>query len=272
MSAPDRGRPDIIVGRSGPDGGDWLADTLACHPDIAAIPEAAELALNPSKEAFPGSGPFATTAVGSNAADAFEALGRQAVGTGSSTLWQAANALLLPHLPFVVGEVLPDARIVFCVRDPVDLVADLWHHMPRGVLAPTLAEAVAECEAAMRESSRFEVRGRWPDHFAELPLRRTLLEHGMYGPVLSRWVRVLGQERVLAVPLANFAVRPKETIERVLGFLGFADVSTFAQTVEPLPWERWPAAGEADRQILAPRFAAAGRELAKHLEHDASAS
>ena len=126
------------------------------------------------------------------------------------------------------------------------------------------------CDAARRATSRFDVRGRWPDHFRELPLVTTLLEHGMYGPILSRWMRVLGRDRLLVVPLALLVRGPEEAIVQVLEFLGIQGGRAFASAVAPAPAERWPSATAADRAPLECRYVASDRQLAAELGPDSA--
>jgi hypothetical protein len=167
--------------------------------------------------------------------------------------------LFHPQAPARVAELLPDARLVALLRNPVDRAYSQWQHaraLGREPLAfPEALEA--EEERTRGETDRMAADPRyfsheWWDH--------TYFARGLYAEQLERWYEQFPRERLLVVLTEEYASDPAGTYARVLSFLGAPQHELrehpriFSRDYEPLD----PAA----RAALEERYAEPNRRLA----------
>jgi len=138
--------------------------------------------------------------------------------------------LLHPRVPERAAKLLPDARIIIMLRDPVDRAYSHYHHEVRlGIEPLTFEDAIAaepiriagELEKLQSDSLYQSVNYQ---HF-------TYLERGIYAVQILRWLKWFRRDRILMLSAEQFFKDPKAEYERVLSFLG----------LRPFPLPSYPA-------------------------------
>ena len=106
-----------------------------------------------------------------------------------------------------IRALIPDAKLIIVLRDPVERAHSNWTHMWSAGLDP-IDDFVAACAA---EDSR--VAGGWADfwHYTRL---------GMYGRQLEHLYSVFPREQVLLFRYRSLVTDPAWLLDTVCGFLG----------------------------------------------------
>jgi hypothetical protein len=118
--------------------------------------------------------------------------GRRAI-TGEAS----PSYLTSPDAPARAASLLPDARYVVLLRNPVDRAISHYHMLAR------VGREAAPIEDALHESSGY-------------------IRLGMYAEHLERWFAAVPRERLLVLPSAGLTAGPDPGFDRVLSFLGLA--------------------------------------------------
>ena len=113
---------------------------------------------------------------------------------------------------------VPDVKVIVVVRDPVDRAHSNWSHLRADGLEPE-----PDFAAAVRLEER-----RIADGWAPFWHYRGL---GRYGEQLRDLYRHVPRDRVLLLRYRQLVDTPRETLDRVSGFLGVA--AGLAHTVAP---------------------------------------
>jgi hypothetical protein len=184
--------------------------------------------------------------------------GRRTI-TGEAT----PSYLSRPDVPEKMAEVVPGARLIVLLRNPVDRTYSQYHQRVRkGRESSTFEEAV---EAAKRESLYREGERSGQEHDVDRNLGG-LLSRSVYVDQLTRWHGFFGRDRTLVLKSEDFFARPWETLERVLDFLDLPEW-------RPKAWDahnegRYRGMNPATRQWLAEFFEPHNRRLYEYLGVD----
>lgn len=132
---------------------------------------------------------------------------------GEPQLGEATQNYLYDPEPFErLADLLPDAKLVVSLRDPVERAySHYWHKVARG-REPLSFEDALDAEAARLASGDPEAR----DHFS-------YLDRGHYLPQLERVVSRYPREQVHVLLFEDLRDRPTETFQQLCRFLGVAD-------------------------------------------------
>jgi sulfotransferase family protein len=144
----------------------------------------------------------------------------------------------LAHLPVVperMAQVVPRARLMALLRNPVDRAYSDYHHEARsGRETRTFEEAIGLEGAATgaRETRPLDKEEKTPERGdrAGLHDNSEYLSRGVYVDQLLLWSKFFSEEQLLVLKSEDFFERPQETLEVVLGFLGLPEW-------EPGAWE-----------------------------------
>jgi hypothetical protein len=125
--------------------------------------------------------------------------GRKTI-TGEAT----PGYLFDPFAPERMAKVIPEARLMALLRNPIDRAYSAYHHRVRsGRETRTFEEAMKEAVVA--------------DHNDP---RHRYLSRGLYGDQLLRWTEYFDREQMLVLKSEDFFERPHETLKAALEFLG----------------------------------------------------
>ena len=157
---------------------------------------------------------------------------------------------------------IPQARLIAVLRDPVERAHSNWTHLWSAGLEP-IGDFVRACEEEPRR-----IEAGWASfwHYTGL---------GRYGEQLEHLYRVFPREQVLVLRYLSLVDSPAETLDRICAFLGvepgiIASLPRENVTAHPrrrLATGRWPG-----RRGPPPRWtgscpAPPGRPLSRRLEH-----
>jgi Sulfotransferase domain len=150
--------------------------------------------------------------------------GRRSI-TGEAT----SEYLFHPPVPERMAEVVPQARLIALLRNPVDRAySDYQQRVRKGGEPRTFEEAIeAEKTWSLGEegkASEHEV------HASLYDARHWYLSKGTYADQLPRWSKFFGDEQMLVLKSEDFFERTPETLKLVLDFLDLPDW-------EPDSWE-----------------------------------
>jgi len=126
--------------------------------------------------------------------------------------------LFHPSAPERVAALVPNARLIALVRNPIDRALSHYHHeVALGRESLSFEDALAQEDERMRGELE---RMRDPRYFSHAWWNYTYASRGLYADQLERWLAVFPREQLLVVPSEDLLDRPAETYARVLEFLG----------------------------------------------------
>jgi hypothetical protein len=157
-----------------------------------------------------------------------------------------------PHAPARAAQLLPDAKLIVLLRDPVDRALSAYAHQ-----IAANREELSFAEAMAREDERigneFQRMQDDPDYYSFAWRYRSYAHRGLYAEQLERWFAAFPREQFLILGSeVDLFGDPAGTYARVLEFLG----------AEPYELDAYPPVLDRDyepmdeelRQQLADRF------------------
>jgi hypothetical protein len=138
-----------------------------------------------------------------------------------------------------IKALIPDARLIVVLRDPVERAHSNWTHLWSAGLDP-VGDFVAACD---RETAR--AQAGWAEFWRYLDL-------GRYGEQLEHLYSLFPREQVLLMRYRSMIVEPQRTLDQVCSFLGIetgvlAEVPRENVTAHPHPSVRYKAIATARR-------------------------
>jgi hypothetical protein len=137
--------------------------------------------------------------------------------------------LFHPHAPRRMAKVIPEARLIVMLRNPIDRAYSHYRHEVKVVLQnnrqtiePLAFEDALELEELRLrgESEKMLQDGRYSSfnhqHFS-------YLSRGIYVDQLLRWFEFFGKGQMLILKSEDFFERTPEVLNRTLSFLGLPD-------------------------------------------------
>ncbi len=143
-----------------------------------------------------------------------------------------------PRAAARIAAALPDARLIFLLRNPIDRAySHYWHQVRYGYERLSFEEALAA------EPERLQGGEAARRHFS-------YLDRGRYGRQLSRYLDVMPRERILVVLYDDLARDPLAVARRAAGFLGVSEewdvpAAAAAERHNPAMLPRWPVVQRA---------------------------
>ena len=173
--------------------------------------------------------------------------------------------LFHPLAPRRVAELVPDAKLIVLVRNPVDRAYSHYHHeVALGRETVSFEDALdAEDGRTRGEEARLAAE---LGYFSRAWWNYTYKARGRYAEQLERWLKVFSREQLLILPSEELLAHPERTHARVLGFLGAAPhlldsyPRVFEREYEPM--------SPKTRAALAAEFAEPNRRLYELLGRD----
>lgn len=128
-----------------------------------------------------------------------------------------------PHCPARAHALVPDARLIVMLRNPIDRALSHYHHQVRHGREPLPFDAAIDAEAdrlageleRMLEDERYYSHPFWAYSY---------LTRGRYAEQLERWLRFYPRERMLIIGSESFYADPERWHSATLDFLGLERV------------------------------------------------
>jgi hypothetical protein len=164
-----------------------------------------------------------------------------------------------------VADLVPEAKLIALVRNPVDrALSHYQHEVALGREPLSFDEALAaEDERTVGEEERLRED---PRYFSHAWWNYTYKARGRYAEQLERWLDVFPRERLLVLPSEELLAEPERAHGRVLEFLG-ADphrLGSYPRVFE----RRYEGMSPDTRERLAAEFAEPNRRLYELLGRD----
>jgi len=154
--------------------------------------------------------------------------------------------------PKRMAEVIPQARLIALLRNPVDMTYSAYQYfrVRHGRGTGTFEETI--------------------ETYFDRPHNKHLIRQGVYVDHLLRWQRFFGDEQILVLKSEDLFERPRQTLKRVLDFLELPDwkpeASELHDKLNKGSYER--RMDPATRRRLEDYFEPHNRRLYKHLGVD----
>ena len=198
------------------------------------------------------------------------AVQRRRVGARVASFEATPDYLFHPLAPERAAQLVPDARLIALLRDPVERAYSHYRHMVRlGFEDLSFDEAIGR-EEERTTPDRARLRSDPLVHPARL-LRYSYAARGAYAEQLERWFAHFPREQVLVVRSEDFFDRPAVAFAEILDFLELPAwrPGAFPNYSRPEPG----AAGarglsEATKAHLARHFAPRNEQLSALLGRD----
>jgi hypothetical protein len=170
-----------------------------------------------------------------------------------------------PLGPERVKALVPEARLVALVRNPVDRALSHYHHEVALGREPLRFEDALDAEED-RLRGEEERLAADPSYFSRAWWSHAYKSRGRYAEQLERWLAVFPREQLLILPSEDLGGEPERTHTQVLDFLGAAPHRLDAY---PRVYERqYEAMSPETRERLAAEFEAPNRRLYELLGRD----
>ena len=173
--------------------------------------------------------------------------------------------LFHPAVPARLHALLPDAKLIVLLRDPVRRAySHYWHERAKGREKLEFEEAIA-AEPARVEAADAQLADGSLDRSADHQ-HFSYLARGRYAEQLERWFALYPRERFQVVRFEDLVKEPLARLNDVLAFLGLPAASRV--DLEPRNTRRYPPMSEAMVARLRDYFAPHNRRLEVLLGRD----
>ena len=135
---------------------------------------------------------------------------------------EATPFMFSPQVPGRVARVVPEARLIALLRNPVDRAYSSYQQMVRrGGTTRTFEEVIEEEKALLLTSPQLDGYRR-EEYLAaadDEAISKGLIDKGLYVDHLSRWSEHFDREQMLVLKSEDFFARPQEILRQVFAFL-----------------------------------------------------
>ena len=173
--------------------------------------------------------------------------------------------LFHPAAPGRAAALVPEARLIAILRDPVERAYSHYQHEVAFGREPLSFEEALEQEEARMEGELERMLAA-PGYFSHAWWNFTYLARGLYAEQLERWQAAFGREQLLVLANEELSAEPAATYARVLEFLGAPphELEDYPRVFD----REYPDLDPATRERLAGYFAEPNRRLYELLGHD----
>jgi len=141
------------------------------------------------------------------------------VGCDLRTFEATPDYLFFPGAAERAAELLPEARLVALLRDPVERAWSHYRHVVRLGREPLGFDEAIEAEPE-RLAGEVERAGADPAYPARSLRLHSYAARGRYAEHLAPWIERYGRERLLVVRAEDLFAEPETTYLEILRFLG----------------------------------------------------
>lgn len=254
MSASKTDRLNLLLCGGQRCGTSSLKHYLSEHPEIGFLNDT-DLDVDGTHYGYPFASPILGVAAAGESPDVYRAISRRLAGKKAHIATKQPYFMVHPHVPLNLREHLPDARLLFVLRNPVDAAYSAFRNgRSKGRRSGTFEEAIQLSLDEGREVAHPDRRAGWSKFFRDPDQIPLLVDRGFYYKQIIRFYRCLREEQILVLRFDEFTRDTRATMRRVLEFLDLDpafDFSSINEVKNAAPLEK----------PMAPETRAALREL-----------
>lgn len=233
------------------------------HPEIGFVGEG-NTEVDGVRIGFPFASPILAKSILGEDPSVYERICQRHAGKKAYIATKQPYFMVYPQVPFNLRDQLPDVKLLFILRNPVEAVYSTYRKRIRdgkaeGKSFEDFLKTGAE-EAEVLNDPRN--RGSWPGLLRDPERLPFAVDRGFYYQQIRRFYMLLRREQILVLRFDRFAQDPAGTMRRVLEFLELDPDFEFTRLGEvknSAPQEA-PMATET-RKHLQDLFAASNRRL-----------
>jgi hypothetical protein len=166
--------------------------------------------------------------------------------------------LFHPCVPLRARALVPDAKLIVLLRDPVRRAySHYWHERDMKRETLSFEDAIAAEPDRLGEAEEKLARGEIERSTAHQHF--SYLARGRYAGQLRRWLQCYPRERILVLRFEDLAAQPMAVLDQTLGYLGLPALQRVK--LEARNTRKYPAMAPATAERLKAHFAPFNAEL-----------
>jgi len=224
-------RPNLIICGAPRSGTSSLRYYLREHPDIEFIGGKDFEPIGGEKVGLPFNSPFVAHTHRAETLDAYDQVCERVRGKFDYIALSVRYAMYYPHLMHNIKHHLPDAKLLFILRNPIDRARSAYTYNPPEQRDKTFDEMIRVEQHEADELAKFVNRGQWNRLFKTGGETNSLLARGVYAPCLRRIFDLFPREQVHIIRFDDFKRDSNAELAKVLHWLGLR-AYTFTRTHE----------------------------------------
>lgn len=197
-----------------------LKHYLEEHPDILFIGEK-ELYYRNNYVAYPFCTPFYSKAsIGENP-EVYKEISKMHAGKAAYIGTKWPYFMIFPHIACNIKQHLPDAKLLFILRNPVDaLYSSYWHAKAKRDVSYSFDGRVEQTLALIEGLWPPQNRSQWPKVLIDPENDCWWLERGFYYQQIKNFYNLFAPEQILVLPFEEIARDSVALMRKILNSLG----------------------------------------------------
>jgi len=259
-TAPVRPLPDFLIIGGQRCGTTALHDHLARHPSVGAahVKEVHYFDLNYDRGERWYRGHFPN--------DARRAVARRRTGVDVVCGEASPYYLYHPLVPERARALVPDARLIVLLRDPVARALSHYHHEVALGMEPLSFEDALDAESERLDGEERRIV-QFPGYISVAHQHHSYVARGHYADQLERWFGSFPRDRMLMLVSEDFFADPAGVVGEILEFLALPPMPQAAPFRVPNA-RSYEGMEPATRRLLIERFRESNARLTELLGRD----
>lgn len=139
--------------------------------------------------------------------------------------------MVFPHIACNIRQQLPDARLIFILRNPMDCVWSSFRKSYKGDdLHADFDEFIDQSLAAIEDGFDASNRNRWPGMLFGGSNKALALDRGFYFPQINNFILLFGWDQLRILNYQDFAARPDQVVNRLFSWMKVDPLKSFKST------------------------------------------
>jgi len=191
------------------------------HPEIGFLDDD-DLTLDGELVGFPFDKPLLIHSMRGREDGIYERLSRRLAGKVAYIATKQPYFMVYPHVPLNLAEQLPDARMIFTLRNPVECIySTYWNGRRKGRRQDqSFGEFVDLAREQAADQGSIDRRSSWKKIFRDPDNPALILDRYVYYDQIRRFRALFPPEQIKVLCFDHFFADPKRHLREVLEFLG----------------------------------------------------
>lgn len=224
-------RPNLIICGAPRSGTSSLRYYLREHPDIEFIGGKDFEPVGGEDVGLPFNSPFVAHTHRAETLAAYDQVCERVRGKYDYIALSVRYAIYYPHLMHNIRHHLPEARLLFILRNPIDRARSAYTYNPPEKRDKSFDEMIRVEQAEAEEMAKFVNRGQWKNLFKPGGETNSIIDRGIYAPCMRRIFDLFPREQVHVIRFDDFKRDANAELAKVLAWLGLGS-HTFARVDE----------------------------------------